>query len=333
MMLVMHLELSSFLREENQASDTNYQENINDLTFDASVGLKFPLGVKKIKFTSSSTNGHHPETFANVSFFATTVKEPTPNDIIAVENLDQDDKTDGTQYTENILNPEVSVVDPLAQTFRVESFEGGVFASSVKMYFSDKDATLPISIKLTDTIAGRPSKNVLPGSNVVLDPNTYLRVVTSGSHTLIKDEIIEGDTSNAQGPLLKVLDAQNSPVPEVNGNFTLATSQVYTLVLSNHNKETFIPGEPLIITSLTVANNARSGDDIVSMEIVQDSGYLSHIVMDDLGDGYAGSTSVTIESPGLPGGVTATAIPSVTDQKIYEINPTLGGSEYTTKCS
>ena len=312
------------------ASDTNYQENINDLTFDASVGLKFPLGVKKIKFTSSSTNGHHPETFANVSFFATAVKEPTPNDIIAVENLDQDDKTDGTQYTENILNPEVSVVDPLAQTFRVESFEGGVFASSVKMYFSDKDATLPISIKLTDTIAGRPSKNVLPGSNVVLDPNTYLRVVTSGSHTLIKDEIIEGDTSNAQGPLLKVLDAQNSPVPEVNGNFTLATSQVYTLVLSNHNKETFIPGEPLVITSLTVANNARSGDDIVSMEIVQDSGYLSHIVMNDLGDGYAGSTSVTIESPGLPGGVTATAIPSVTDQKIYEINPTLGGSEYTT---
>ena len=84
------------------------------------MGLKFPLGVKKIKFTSSSTNGHHPETFANVSFFATAVKEPTPNDIIAVENLDQDDKTDGTQYTENILNPEVSVVDPLAQTFRVE---------------------------------------------------------------------------------------------------------------------------------------------------------------------------------------------------------------------
>ena len=53
------------------AADSNYQENINDLTFDAAVGLKFPLGIKKIKFTSSSTNGMHPETFASVSFFIT----------------------------------------------------------------------------------------------------------------------------------------------------------------------------------------------------------------------------------------------------------------------
>ena len=309
---------------------TFHEENIDDLTFDESVGLKFPLGVKKIKFTSSSTNGHHPQSFANVSFFATAIKETAPNDIIAVENLSDDEKTDGTQYTENILNPEVSVVDPLAQTFRVESFSGGVFASSVNMYFSEKDPILPISVKLVDTIAGRPSKNVIPGSEVVIDPNTYLRVICSGAHTLIKNEIIEGDTSNAQGPLIRVLDSQNTPVPEVNGNFNLATTQVYTLILGDHNKESFIPGEPLVITSLTVANNSRSGDEIVSVEIVQDSGYISRIIMDDLGDGYAGSTTVTIESPQLPGGVTATAVPSVTDQKIYEINPTLGGTEYTT---
>ena len=83
---------------------------------------------------------------------------------------------------------------------------------------------------------------------------------------LIKGEIIEGDTSNAQGPLLGVLDSQNQPVPAVNNTFTLATTQVYTLILSDHNKEDFIPGEPLVVTSLTVANNARSGDDIVKME-------------------------------------------------------------------
>ena len=66
------------------------------------------------------------------------------------------------------------------------------------------------------------------------------------------------------------------------------------------------------------------------MEIVLDSGYVSHIVMNDLGDGYAGSTTVTVESPQLPGGVTSTATPSITDQKVYEIAATLGGSEYTT---
>jgi hypothetical protein len=57
---------------------TFHEENIEDLTFDESVGLKFPLGVKKIKFTSSSTNGHHPQSFANVSFFATAIKETAP---------------------------------------------------------------------------------------------------------------------------------------------------------------------------------------------------------------------------------------------------------------
>ena len=41
-------------------------------------------------------------------------------------------------YTENVLNPDVSVVDPMAQTFRVESFDGGVFASSVDLYFRRK---------------------------------------------------------------------------------------------------------------------------------------------------------------------------------------------------
>ena len=52
------------------------------------------------------------------------------------ESLDTSDKVDGTQYTENILNPAISVSDPLAQTFRVESFDGGVMASSIDLYFS-----------------------------------------------------------------------------------------------------------------------------------------------------------------------------------------------------
>ena len=313
------------------AKGTAYEDDISALAFDANApGLRFPLGDKKIKFTSSNTNAADPETFSIVTFKASALKEPAPNDIIALEGLDTSDKVDGTQYTENILNPAISVSDPLAQTFRVESFDGGVMASSIDLYFSAKDATLPVTVKLTDTIAGRPTKNVIPGSTSTMDSSTYIRVIASGSHTLIKNEIIEGDTSNAQGPLIGVLDSQNQPVPVVNDTYTLGTSQVYTLILGDHNKEDFIAGEPLVITSLTVANNSRSGDDIVNMQIVLDSGYVSEILVDDMGDGYPGSTTVTIESPQLPGGITSTAIPQITDQKVYEITPTLGGSEYTT---
>ncbi len=309
---------------------TGYEEVIDDLTFDTEKGLRFTVGDKKITFTSDKNNGKDAESVATKTFKVSAIKKEAPNDIIATEDVDSEDKTDGIQHTENILNPDVAVADPLAQTFRVESFDGGIFLSSLDLYFSEKDAKLPITVKVTDTIAGRPTKNIIPGSTVVVDPITYLRVITSGEHNLKKDEIIEGDTSNAQGPLIGVLDSQNTPVAAVNNEFTLATNQVYTLMLGDHNKETFIAGEPLVITSLTVANNARSGDSIVKMNIVLDSGYVSHIVMNDLGDGYPGSTTVTIESPQLPGGVTATAAPQITDTKVYEILPSLGGSEYTT---
>jgi hypothetical protein len=310
---------------------TQYETLLDDNTYDTTQpGLRFPLGDKKIRFSSSSNNATNPDTYATVIFKASAIKDSAPNDIIALESLDNSEKVDGTQYTENILNPDVSVSDPLAQTFRVESFEGGVMASSIDLYFSAKDASLPITVKLVDTIAGRPSKNILPGSTSVMDANTYVRVITSGSHTLIQNEIVEGDTSNAQGPLIGVLDSQNQPVAVVNATYTLGTAQVYTLILGDHNKEDFIPGEPLVLTSLTVANNSRSGDDVVKMQIVLDSGYVSEIIMDDMGDGYAGSTTVTVESPQLPGGVTATAVPQITDQKVYEVQPSLGGSEYTT---
>ena len=48
--------------------DTNYEDDINTLTFDAGEGLRFPMGDKKIKFTSSSTNADDAETFATITF-------------------------------------------------------------------------------------------------------------------------------------------------------------------------------------------------------------------------------------------------------------------------
>ena len=52
-------------------------------------------------------------------------------------------------------------------------------ASSIDLYFSAKDATLPVTVKLTDTIAGRPTKNVIPGSTSTMDSSTYIRVIAT----------------------------------------------------------------------------------------------------------------------------------------------------------
>ena len=41
--------------------------------------------------------------------------------------------------TDNPIKP-----NPLAQTFKVENFDGGVFATSVDLFFSKKDTNIPL---------------------------------------------------------------------------------------------------------------------------------------------------------------------------------------------
>ena len=45
----------------------------------------------------------------------------------------------------------------LAQSFRV-SRPGGCFATKIDLYFSQKDATLPVTISIREMQNGRPTK-------------------------------------------------------------------------------------------------------------------------------------------------------------------------------
>lgn len=56
--------------------------------------------------------------------------------------------------------------DPLAQTFFVTK-KGGVFLSSITLYFKTKDNSLPVQVQIREVDNGYPSRTVLPFSSVV----------------------------------------------------------------------------------------------------------------------------------------------------------------------
>jgi hypothetical protein len=59
--------------------------------------------------------------------------------------------------------------DPLAQSFYVAE-SNGIFATKVDLYFGTKDDLLPVTVQLRTMKAGVPTTEIIPFSEVVLDP-------------------------------------------------------------------------------------------------------------------------------------------------------------------
>ena len=60
----------------------------------------------------------------------------------------------------------------LAQSFRVTNRPGGCFATKVDLYFSQTDATLPVTVSIREMRNGRPTQRVLPFSSVTKFPSS-----------------------------------------------------------------------------------------------------------------------------------------------------------------
>ena len=60
----------------------------------------------------------------------------------------------------------------LAQSFRVQQRPGGCFATKIDLYFSQTDATLPVTVSIREMRNGKPSQRVLPFSSVTKFPSS-----------------------------------------------------------------------------------------------------------------------------------------------------------------
>ena len=308
--------------------NTTWTGNVDTVLYDdASSEVRFTTGIKTIRFTSSSTDAdkNSAETYAEVKYYATGAIPDNPSSIVSTSPAFFK-SNEGTQLTaSNTANP--IRPNPLAQTFKVENFDGGVFTTGVNLYFSTKSDKIPIRVYLTDVQNSKPGKNIIPGTQKVISPDTYLRVIASSGLTVTKGEKVTGGTSNASGPISRVFDKNKIEVtPSSAGVFSLTNDQVYTLVLSNHTGVSFQQDETLSIPSLTLANNTSNTTN--TLKIAKDSGRVTGLAVTNTGSSYD-SAIVTIESPQLPGGGTATATVRVGGGKVYNSEIVLSGSEYT----
>ena len=300
----------------------------DNLDYDTSSSeIRFTTGVKTIRFTSSSTDANKDtvETYAEVKYYATGLLPENPSSIVSTSPAFFK-ANEGTQVTDsNTENPVKP--NPLAQTFTVEGFDGGVFATSVDLFFSTKSSNIPIRVYLTDIQNGKPGKNIIPGTQKVINPDTYLRVLASDALNVTRGEKVTGVSSNASGPVSRVFDRNNIELtPSNSGVFSLTNDQIYTLVLDNHNGTSFIKDETLSVPSIIAANNTNNTSN--TLKITKDSGRVTGLKVKNAGVSYD-SAIITIESPQLPGGGGATATVRVSNGKVYHSDIILPGSEYT----
>ena len=289
--------------------------------------VRIATGEKTLRFTSSATNRNKEdvETFAETKFYASGLLPDNPGSIVSTKPA-YFKANEGTQLVTNNTENEQKP-NPLAQTFKIENFDEGVFSTGVDLYIANKSDSIPIRVYLTDVDSEKPGKNVIPGTEVVKEPYTYIKAYVSASVVVLKDEKINGVTTNASGPILKILDKNNNELPVSEDNeIQLNNEQVYTFVLSNNNGKSFIQDEELKINSIVVYNNANNTE--ITARIAKDSGSVSALKVTNTGSDYDSAT-ITIESPSLPGGSNATGSVAVSGGLIYDSTITLAGRGYT----
>ena len=301
----------------------NYLYNTNYDT--SSEQLQFTTGEKTIRFTSSSTdsNKDNVETYTEVKYYPAGLLPTVSSSIVSTLPAFLK-SNEGVQLvaSQNEKRP-----NPLAQTFKVEGYEGGVFVTGLNLYFNKKSSSIPVRTYLTDTVSGKPGKHIVPGTERSLSPKTYLKVFVSQETNIEIAELASGIQSGASGPVSKVFDKTGIEVLPGNANrIPLSADQVYTLVLSNNNGTAFTAGETLILPSIVLANATNNTN--ITLTIAKDSGKIIDLKVIGAGTGYDTAT-MTIESPQLPGGTTASGTIGVSGGKLFSSEVSISGSGYT----
>ena len=135
---------------------------------------RWATGTRSVRFTTSNTNSKASgdvDSSADTTYQATGTLRVVRENILAIRNAEvvRDTVNDTrTVSTTRTSTRQIGWYDPLAQSFLVAE-EGGVFLSSVDIYFKTKDSNIPISMQIRTMENGYPSKEILPFSDCTVD--------------------------------------------------------------------------------------------------------------------------------------------------------------------
>ena len=298
----------------------------------SSTQKSFVVGNKSLRLTSSSTNNGNSSnvsTFAEASYTVTGLPETSTTSIQSTRtpyiSRRSVSNSDTVQYIgSSLVNiNQTGLLDPLAQTFKVSGFEEGLFLSSLDLFFANKsiptgeDTNRPVTVYLTETNGGVPTRTVVPFSEVTMSADTKLRIKLSNDVpagiTLTAGETITGKTSGAIGTI------------KTNLTVTSANTR-YNLTLSNHNGIEFIAGEEFFVNRSPAITSTTFNIDF-------DSGVVESIKVTNFGSGYVDNTTIVNINGDTGGsfGASATATAKIYNGKIYEIDVTNKGYGYYTE--
>jgi len=138
---------------------------------------RFRTGDRVFRLSSSSTNAivPLPETFAQSTYSAVGVLNTVQDQTIRTRNgrVEVRQVSESVETSRNLGTREeiVGWYDPLAQSIMPQS-RGGEYITKVDVYFSQKDATLPVTLQLREMQNGYPTNRVLPFGSKTLPPSS-----------------------------------------------------------------------------------------------------------------------------------------------------------------
>jgi hypothetical protein len=138
---------------------------------------RWQTGTRVFRLTSSSVNDLNSdiETAGEADYTARGQLETVRETIVSTREprLVRENTRENRQITRTSTretNRQVGWWDPLAQTFLIDDV-GGVFLSSVDLYFQSKDDNVPITVQIREVQNGYPTTNILPFSEVSINPS------------------------------------------------------------------------------------------------------------------------------------------------------------------
>jgi len=138
---------------------------------------RWRTGTRVFRLTSSQTDARTDvETSAEADYVARGILETVQNTIISTREpqLVRESTTDTRSITRSSTREGTRVsgwIDPLAQTFLIDDV-GGVFLTSLDLYFASKDDNIPITLQIREVVNGYPGKTILPFSEKTLNPGS-----------------------------------------------------------------------------------------------------------------------------------------------------------------
>jgi len=140
---------------------------------------RWRTGQRLFRLTSSSTNSQtnsDVETAANAEYIARGLLETVRETILSsrearVEMRSVTENQSITRTSTRTEERQVGYHDPLAQTFLIDD-EGGVFLTSIDIFFQTKDSSVPVTVQIRNVVNGYPGQKILPFSEVTLNPDS-----------------------------------------------------------------------------------------------------------------------------------------------------------------